>query len=130
VSGQRVQTDLRAISPQLSFNFGSGDGWSYLSAGLGVADVVTQTTGPAGRRDTPWLQAINFGGGARWFLKSHFAVGFDLRFRRIASGAAGPIELEGSPPTADNGDGGSPESPPASTPSMMVFSFNVGLSFR
>ena len=29
--------------------------------------------------------AINAGGGARWFLKRHLAMGFDIRFHKIAA---------------------------------------------
>jgi hypothetical protein len=93
--GQRVQTDLRLLAPHVSFNFGSREGWSYLSAGLGTADVVTRTAGVlSGRRQSSRLNAINVGGGARWFIKSHLAVGFDVRLHNIGSGTVigpGPI---------------------------------------
>jgi hypothetical protein len=68
---------LQAVAPQLSFNFGSSDGWSYLSAGIGTAKVDADETAQS--------QAINAGGGARWFLSRHVGVGFDVRVHRIAS---------------------------------------------
>src|SRR5688572_30383512 len=88
-AGQRVELAMRMLSPQISLNFGSREGWSYLSAGFGTADVATRTSGvSAGRRGSSRLDAINVGGGARWFLKSHLAFGFDVRMHQIASGAA------------------------------------------
>ena len=68
---------MRVVAPQLSFNFGSADGWSYLSIGAGTARVDAEETGSS--------SAINAGGGARWFIKRHLGVGFDVRFHRIAS---------------------------------------------
>jgi len=65
------------LAPQLSFNFGSSDGWSYLSAGAGTARVK------AGENASS--SAINAGGGARWFIRRHIAVGFDLRWHKIAA---------------------------------------------
>jgi hypothetical protein len=78
------------IAPQISFNFGAREGWSYLSGGYGMAqtqatvDAPATTTAPAStasrERRSP---AINIGGGARWFLREHVAVGFDVRFHRL-----------------------------------------------
>jgi len=65
------------VAPQLSFNFGSSDGWSYLSVGAGIARVNAQETGSS--------SALNAGGGARWFVKRHLAVGFDIRLYKIAA---------------------------------------------
>jgi hypothetical protein len=65
------------VVPQLSFNFGSSDGWSYLSVGAGTARVNAQEIGSS--------STINAGGGARWFMKRHLAVGFDLRVHMIAA---------------------------------------------
>ena len=78
---------LRLIAPQLSFNFGTGNGWSYLSAGLGAGRLETEVaSAPPARARTGTLRAINFGGGARWFLGTHLGVGFDVRFHRLAAG--------------------------------------------
>jgi hypothetical protein len=70
-------TTMNILAPQLSFNFGSSDGWSYLSAGAGTARVNAGETASS--------SAINAGGGARWFIRRHFAVGFDLRWHKIAA---------------------------------------------
>jgi hypothetical protein len=89
-----TETTITAIAPQVSFNFGTGDGWSYLSAGYGAADIRSSASGTplgplAGRvtlvRDDGRAAAINYGGGARWFIRGHVAVGFDLRFHRVAA---------------------------------------------
>ena len=79
VRGTATDADatLETIAPQLSFNFGTSDGWSYLSVGAGTARVNAVASASS--------SAINAGGGARWFLKRHLAVGFDVRFHMIAA---------------------------------------------
>ena len=79
VRGTAADADatLQTIAPQLSFNFGTSDGWSYLSLGAGTARVNAGAEASS--------SAINAGGGARWFLKRHLAVGFDVRFHMIAA---------------------------------------------
>jgi len=68
---------LQLFAPQLSFNFGTANGWSYLSAGLGPVRAVGDR-----RFDTT---SLNAGGGARWFTSSHIAIGFDIRLHRVAA---------------------------------------------
>ena len=92
----RVETRVRMFTPQLSFNFGTSSGWSYVSAGVGQIAVRTTTsefaTGsgstapvtPARTRESPSLQTINVGGGARWFNTAHLAFSFDVRFYKAA----------------------------------------------
>jgi len=89
-----VAMTLTAVTPQLSFNFGTREGWSYLSGGYGVTQIRTEATGErqgplTGQttlvRDDGRSAAINYGGGARWFIRARVAVGFDLRFQRIAA---------------------------------------------
>lgn len=74
-------------APQLSFNFGRRLGWSYLSAGYGAARVESESSAvadtPAALVDSGWMGAVNFGGGARWFLNDHVGVGFDARWHRL-----------------------------------------------
>jgi hypothetical protein len=88
-------TDVRATeekfltaSPQLSFNFGTGHGWSYLSGGVGVSQWSVI---PEGREpfpgDSERLKTINYGGGGRWFAKPHLAFSFDVRFYAINPGS-------------------------------------------
>lgn len=81
--GPPVNTRFTAISPQVSFNFGDGDGWSYLSGGLGTSRMTVsleQPTIPEQRR----AGTLNYGGGARWFIKPGLAFSVDLRLFAIS----------------------------------------------
>jgi hypothetical protein len=82
-----VTERFTTVAPQLSFNFGDGDGWSYISGGIGPAiwSVVPDGEPPAATDDER-LQTINYGGGARWFAKPHLAVTFDVRLYAINPG--------------------------------------------
>jgi hypothetical protein len=94
-----VDTTVVALAPQLSLNFGTADGWSYVSAGIGQARVEIQmspfTTGsgdsavetPARSVSTGSLRSMNVGGGARWYAKRHLAFSFDVRFHMVAGGS-------------------------------------------
>jgi hypothetical protein len=94
-----VTERLTSVTPQISFNFGTGDGWSYISGGIGptIWSVV-----PAGRAALPpdeeRLQTINYGGGARWFVKPHLAFTFDVRFHAI-NPSTGFLGFPGGPRT-------------------------------
>lgn len=83
--GRPVTERLTSLAPQFSFNFGTGDGWSYISGGIGpsVWSVVPDGQDPL-PSDTQRLETINYGGGARWFAKPHVAFTFDVRFYAIA----------------------------------------------
>jgi hypothetical protein len=107
----RSQTGIDAamrvttVAPQISFNFGTREGWSYLSAGYGVTQTRAQVDIPEREVSPPETQddvpqpeplpagtvvrnvrtgTINIGGGARWFIREHLAVGFDIRFHRLS----------------------------------------------
>jgi hypothetical protein len=83
--GPTARTRFSALSPQISLNFGSRAGWSYISGGLGWSrftverDDLTAASAESSRRKT-----INYGGGARWFAKEHLAVSVDLRFYAVS----------------------------------------------
>ena len=83
-----VAVRVSTIAPQVSFNFGTSRGWSYLSAGLGTAQVRTTVSRTATRaeRDSGRVNSVNIGGGARWFMKRRLAVGFDIRVHRLSPG--------------------------------------------
>jgi hypothetical protein len=121
VAGAGASTVVKGVAPQVSLNFGSRDGWSYLSAGYGImtlrsaAPVVTTTINASddqpvtteitgGSVESGSVPALNVGGGARWFLSPHLAAGFDVRFYRLSAGDT--------------------------TPSTMLFGAAVGLSLR
>jgi hypothetical protein len=85
----RVGATERLVTggPHLSFNFGSGDGWSYISGGVGASQWSLIPDGEeAEPGDVEQLFTINYGGGARWFAKPHLAFTFDVRFHAIDPG--------------------------------------------
>jgi hypothetical protein len=108
--GPTVETRLSAISPQLSFNFGHRDGWSYISGGLGSATLVSEIEVEGLGAEDPTSKTINYGGGARWFTTRHLAVSLDLRFYAV------------SPRTATAASPGYPR--------MTVMVFSGGIAFR
>jgi len=87
-----VHTAITSLVPQISINFGRKLGWSYLSAGLGRSKVTSfsEAVGSTPGTEVPeaWNQALNFGGGARWFMKPHLGAGFDVRFVKLGSRSA------------------------------------------
>jgi hypothetical protein len=109
-----VSITTRVVAPQVSLNFGTSDGWSYIGGGIGVARVAGRleaSNGTPGATQTSGaLLAINGGGGARWFFARHVAFGFDLRLHRLS-----PQE-----PHADS----------IGTPAIWLGSASVGLSFK
>jgi Outer membrane protein beta-barrel domain len=102
-----AQTSLRpaterftTVAPQLSFNFGTGNGWSYISGGLGPSTWAVVPKGQEGfAADSETLKTINYGGGARWFMKTHLAFSFDVRFYAINPGTPFFAGVAGSPRT-------------------------------
>lgn len=86
---QIVRTGVTNVVPQISMNFGRRLGWSYISAGLGRTKVSSRAdaigTAPEFVVPSAWNQAINFGGGARWFMKPHIGASFDIRFVKLGS---------------------------------------------
>ncbi len=100
---------VRGIVPQVSLNFGSSRGWSYLGGGVGFSQMK------AGRAESdltysPQLLTINLGGGARWFVSERVAFTLDGRYYRMAS-----KELE-----ADY----------VGNPAVSMFVLSAGLSFK
>ena len=74
------------ISPQLSLNFGNGNGWSYLSVGIGRSLWSITPDGAQSRPiDEEPIRTINYGGGARWFIKPHLAFSLDGAMRSAAA---------------------------------------------
>jgi hypothetical protein len=91
---------LTTITPQLSFNFGTGNGWSYISGGLGRSTWAVTPQGQEGfPADSEQLKTISYGGGARWFMKTHLAFSFDARFYAINPGTPFVAGALGSPRT-------------------------------
>ncbi len=95
VESTTVKARLSAVSPQFSLNFGGSSGWSYLSGGIGwstfSSELKTETpVTPAAGDEAPRPSTINYGGGARWFMKKHVAFTLDLRFYAIRPQEASP----------------------------------------
>jgi hypothetical protein len=83
-----VSERLTEASPQLSFNFGTGHGWSYISGGVGRSQWSLRPSGQAASdADAEVLPTVNYGGGARWFIKRHLAFSFDVRVYEIQPGS-------------------------------------------
>ena len=92
-----VESTISALVPQLSLNFGSSTGWSYISAGVGqtrfksTASAFASGSGSsastvaAQELELEARQTINVGGGARWFISSHVAFSFDVRIHMVAA---------------------------------------------
>ena len=89
------------LAPEISFNFGTGNGWSYISGGLGPSVwSITPDDGTAYAADSERLKTINYGGGARWFIKPHLAFSLDVRFYAINPSSPDPLSgLPSSPRT-------------------------------
>lgn len=83
VTGHDVDITFTALSPQVSFNFGSGKGWSYVSGGLGYSTMTIATEKIAALETQPSRKTINYGGGARWFSRKHLAFTLDVRFYAV-----------------------------------------------
>ncbi len=107
--GPTVKTRFTAISPQLSFNFGDGDGWSYISGGLGTSRMSVFVD-DGNEPDQRSARTLNYGGGARWFVKRRLAFSFDLRFYAIS-----PLERLDTEP---------------GSPRMSRMAFSVGVSIK
>lgn len=92
-----VTETLKSISPQISLNFGHGRGWSYLSVGIGRSHWSIVPDGGTPRPvDEESIRTINYGGGARWFIKPHLAFSLDVRLYEIDEGTA-VLSFPGSP---------------------------------
>jgi hypothetical protein len=80
---------LTSVGSQLSFNFGTGHGWSYVSGGIGRSRWSLHPAGAAETSaDSESLPTVNYGGGARWFAKAHLAFSLDGRIYEIQPGTA------------------------------------------
>jgi hypothetical protein len=88
MTGVRAATEtFKTAAGELSLNFGTGHGWSYISGGLGrsIWSVVPAGSNPL-PADTDPIHTVNYGGGARWFAKTHLAFSFDVRFYQMDPG--------------------------------------------
>ncbi len=110
--GGLTTVNARFVAPQVSLNFGTSRGWSYISGGAGVATMrgeLTDETGASTSRPSGRLSAVNVGGGARWFMSRHLAFTFDIRLHRLGHG------------TGEDG---------VQTPTAMLSSVSAGFSLK
>jgi hypothetical protein len=86
--GGLTTVNARFLTPQVSLNFGSSRGWSYVSGGAGIGTIRGEVTvdGVSASRSSGTLTTPHIGGGARWFFTSHVAFTFDLRLLRAGRG--------------------------------------------
>ena len=107
--GPPIRKEFTAISPQLSFNFGNRDGWSYLSGGIGRSRLSLYAEG-SGAPEQRTANTLNYGGGVRWFTSDHLAFTIDARFYAISP----LVQMDEVP----------------ASPRMTQMTLNVGVSFR
>jgi hypothetical protein len=79
-TGLIIEQRLVSLTPAVSLNFGSRDGWSYVSGGMGPLSFETFAGELPPAEPPPKKLTINMGGGARWFTNNHVAFCFDVRF--------------------------------------------------
>jgi opacity protein-like surface antigen len=108
--GPTVKTRWSNISPQVSLNFGSRDGWSYVTVGVGRSKLTTELQDDPQQEPSTSVRTLNYGGGARWFAKDHLAVNLDLRFYSINAQEASAGRV--------------------GTPKMRLLVFSAGISIR
>ena len=82
--GPTITTKLSGFAPQISFNFGRDEGWSYFSGGLGAARMTTERSDITVAGTPARTRMLNYGGGARFFNTPHLAFTFDIRFYAIS----------------------------------------------
>lgn len=98
-SSRAVTERFSHLAPILSFNFGDGDGWSYISGGVGKSKwSVTHDDDPTTlAANDERLTTYNYGGGARWFNSQHLAFSIDVRFYDIYPGTPDGSGRPGGP---------------------------------
>jgi hypothetical protein len=92
--GEEIVALVTVLAPEVSFNFGSGMGWSYVGAGAGFGQMTTRVRGvddSVARGSSGRVTTVNAGAGARWFSSRRLAFGFDVRYYRIAAGEGTPV---------------------------------------
>jgi len=94
-----VSERLTSGDAQVSFNFGSAHGWSYLSGGIGRSQWSIVPAGQAATSaDAETLPTANYGGGAHWSIKRYLGFSIDVRLYEIQPGTPTSIG-PGSPRT-------------------------------
>lgn len=92
-----VQRHFRSIDPEISFNFGHRNGWSYISGGIGGRSRLYLDRADAPASNAPARSTLTYGAGARWFANNHVAFSVEVRWYSIAeqpASLANNIQLE------------------------------------
>jgi hypothetical protein len=84
--GPAVQRHFQTFAPEVSLNFGHRRGWSYISGGMFGRSKLYAEGEEKPATPAPMRKTVNYGGGARWFFKSHLAFSVDVRWYSIAEG--------------------------------------------
>lgn len=79
-----VQRHFRAITPEISLNFGHRNGWSYISGGFLGQSRLYLDRADAPASDAPNRKTLTYGAGARWFTNNHLAFAVDVRWYSVA----------------------------------------------
>lgn len=99
LSFRGVTETFQTMSPQISMNFGNGNGWSYLSVGFGRSTwSILPEDVPPRPLDEESIRTINYGGGGRWFFRKRVGFSLDVRVYEIDNGSASD-GIPGSPRT-------------------------------
>ena len=84
VPGPAVRRRFSTFSPELSLNFGHRNGWSYISGGMFGRSKLYLEREDAPAAGAPYRSTINYGGGARWFIRDRVAFSVDFRWYSVA----------------------------------------------
>jgi hypothetical protein len=96
--GPSVDRHFTTFSPEISLNFGSRNGWSYISGGMFGRSTLYLDRADDPASSAPYRKTVNYGGGARWFTRDHLAVSVDFRWYSVAEqlASAGAIAQPGT----------------------------------
>ena len=75
-----VRRHFTSVAPEVSFNFGHRNGWSYISGGMFGRSTLYLERTDAPATSIPRRRTLNYGGGARWFTNEHVAFSVDFRW--------------------------------------------------
>jgi hypothetical protein len=84
VKGPVVRRRFTTFSPEISLNFGHRNGWSYISGGMFGRSKLYLEREDTPVSNAPYRATINYGGGARWFIRQHVAFSVDFRWYSVA----------------------------------------------
>lgn len=83
IEGPDIAVSTRLVMPEMTINFGTSRGWSYVGFGAGPIRVRSEAAGVGVLTTTKVSGSV--AGGARWFITDHLGVGFDLRLMTLST---------------------------------------------